>query len=94
MGTIPFTLRLDDSLKQSLEAEAKIEDRSASYLATRAIKNMLDAKAAKRRMIDEAMTEADKGIFISEEKLMAWFQSLGTDHELPEPEPDIFPKSA
>lgn len=94
MGTIPFTLRLDESLKQSLEAEAKIEDRSASYLATRAIKNMLDAKAAKRRMIDEAMTEADKGIFISEEKLMAWFQSLGTDHELPEPEPDIFPKSA
>lgn len=94
MATIPFTLRLDESLKQSLEAEAKIEDRSASYLATRAIKNMLDAKAAKRRMIDEAMTEADKGIFISEEKLMAWFQSLGTDHELPEPEPDIFPKSA
>ena len=94
MGTIPFTLRLDESLKQSLEAEAKIEDRSASYLATRAIKNMLDAKAAKRRMIEEAMTEADKGIFISEEKLMAWFQSLGTDHELPEPAPDIFPKSA
>ena len=94
MGTTPFTMRLDDELKRSLEAEAKREDRSASYLATRAIKNMLSAKDAKRRVIEAAMAEAEKGIFISEEKMTAWFLSLGTDHELPEPEPDIFPLSA
>lgn len=91
MGTVPFTMRLDEDLKSSLEAEAKLEDRSASYLATRAIRLMLEAKAAKRRIIEEAVAEADKGVFISEEKMTAWFMSLGTEDELPEPEPDIFP---
>ena len=90
MGTIPFTMRLDEELKSTLEAEAKLEDRSASYLATRAIKRMLVEKEAKRRLIENAVVEADKGEFISEEKMNAWFLSLGTDNELAEPEPDIF----
>lgn len=94
MSTVPFTLRLDKDLKTSLEAEAKLEDRSASYLATRAIKMMLEAKAAKRRLIEEAVAEADKGVFISEEKMNAWFRSIGSENELPEPEPDIFLKRA
>ncbi|WP_322990131.1 hypothetical protein [Hoeflea sp.] len=94
MGTIPFTMRLDEDLKTSLEAEAIREDRSAAYLATRAIKAMLEAKAAKRRIIEDAMAEADKGEFISDEKMNAWFQSLGTDPELPEPEPDVLIKPA
>ncbi len=93
MGTVPFTMRLDEDLKSNLEAEAKLEDRSASYLATRAIRLMIEAKAAKRRIIEEAVAEADKGVFISEEKMTAWFMSLGTENELPEPEPDIFPNN-
>ena len=42
-------------------------------------------------MIAEAITKADEGIFISQEKMNEWFLSLGTDHDLPEPEPDIYP---
>ena len=42
--------------------------------------------------IESAVTEADKGAFISEENLTAWFLSLGTDNELPEPSPDVFHK--
>ena len=49
---------------------------------------MLEAKAAKRRLIQDALVEADKGEFVSEERMNAWFQSLGTDNELPEPEPE------
>ncbi|MDP2732440.1 MAG: hypothetical protein Q8O63_04930 [Hoeflea sp.] len=93
MSTVPFTLRLDKDLKTSLEAEAKLEDRSASYLAARAIKMMLEAKAAKRRLIEEAVAEADKGVFISEEKMNAWVESWDTENELPEPEPDVFLKT-
>ena len=92
MGTVPFTLRLEEELKSNLEAEAKLEDRSAAYLATRAIKMMLEAKAARRRLIEDAMADADKGAFVSEAAMSAWFQSLGTDNELPEPEPDVFAK--
>ncbi|MCY0146288.1 hypothetical protein OEG84_00780 [Hoeflea sp. G2-23] len=94
MGTVPFTMRLEEDLKSSLEAEAAREDRSASYLATRAIRMMLEAKAAKRSLVEEAMAEADKGEFVSDEKMNAWFQSLGTDNELPEPEPDVLIKPA
>jgi predicted transcriptional regulator len=94
MGTVPFTLRLEEELKSSLEAEAKREDRSAAYLATRAIKAMLDTKAAKRRLIEDAMAEADKGAFVSEEAMNAWFQSLGTDDELPDPDADVVVKPA
>ena len=89
MGTVPFSLRLDEDVKASLEAEARRQDRSASYLASRAIKEMLQAKAAGRRIVDEAIAEADKGVFISEERMNAWFQSLGTANELPEPVPDV-----
>lgn len=46
----------------------------------------------KRTAICEAVVEADKGIFISREKMDAWV-SWGTDSEPPPPEPDIFPGS-
>jgi len=90
MGTVPFTMRLEAGLKRALETEAQLEERSASQLATRAIKKMLEAKAARRKIIQEAVAEADKGEFISDEKMTAWFTSLGTDAELPEPESDVF----
>lgn len=49
---------------------------------------------ARHRMIVEAIAEADKGGFISDEKMTAWVVSLGTNNELPEPEPDIFPSKS
>lgn len=82
-------MRLDEDLKRDLEAEAKLQDRSSSYLATRAIKEMLAAKTSKRQIIQEAITQADNGEFISEEAMTKWFLSLGTSSELPEPDPDV-----
>lgn len=45
----------------------------------------------KRAAIREAVIEADKGVFISQEKMAAWVSSWDTDSEYPLPEPDIFP---
>ena len=89
-----FTMRLDPELKDWLETEAKRKDRSAAYLAKQAIQALKDQTEAKAAMIREAVAEADKGVFVSEEKMTTWFDSLGTDHELPEPEADIFPNQA
>jgi predicted transcriptional regulator len=86
-----FTMRLEPELKDWLETEAKRQDRSAAYLAKQAIQALKEKTEAKTQMIRAAIAEADKGVFISEDKMTAWFESLGTDHELPEPEPDIFP---
>jgi hypothetical protein len=47
---------------------------------------------AERRLMDERIAEADKGIFISAEAMHRWVESWGTENELPPPEPDIFPE--
>lgn len=85
-----FTMRLDPELKDWLESEAKRKDRSAAYVAKQAILDLKNKTETKAQMIQEAVTQADKGVFISEDKMTAWFESLGIDHELPEPEADIF----
>lgn len=85
-----FTMRLDPELRSWLEKETKRRDRSAAYVAKQALFAMKEQSEAKERMIAEAFAEADKGEFISEIAMTAWFESLGTDNELVEPEADIF----
>ena len=92
MATTTFTIRLERELKRKLEEEARREDRSASALANRAIRRMLEERAAKRRLIESALAEADKGEFISEEAMLAWFDALGTEDERPGPVPDVIIK--
>jgi predicted transcriptional regulator len=92
MTTARFSLRLEPELKDWLEAEAKRKDRSAGYIATQAIQSLKRATEAKRQMIQDAMAEAEKGEFVSEEAVHAWMDSWDTDNELPMPEPDVFLK--
>jgi predicted transcriptional regulator len=92
MTTKPFSIRIDSKLKARLEKEAKRRDRTASYIANRAIKLYFDQLDHAAREIDEAFAEAEKGVFISGEKVMEWMKSWGTENELPPPEPDIFPE--
>lgn len=90
MSSARFSLRLEPDLKEWLEEEAKRKDRSAGYIAIQALQNFKDATEAKRLMIENAMREADHGSFVSEVAMTKWFLSLGTEHELPEPEEDVF----
>lgn len=91
MASSPFSLRLSPELKERLDAVAESEDRSASYVATKAIEAFLDARDARDAAIKAAIEEADKGIFVSSEAVDRWMESWGTDNELSMPEPDIFP---
>lgn len=92
MASSPFSLRLSPELKERLDAVAESEDRSASYVATKAIEAFLDARDARDAAIRAAFEEADKGIFVSQEAVHRWMDSWDTDNELPIPEPDIFPE--
>ncbi|WP_238321695.1 CopG family ribbon-helix-helix protein [Halocynthiibacter namhaensis] len=83
-------MRLEPVLKDWLESEAKRSDRSASYVAKQAIQALKDKTEAKADMIRTAVTLADQGAFISEGKVTDWFESLGTENELSEPEADVF----
>jgi predicted transcriptional regulator len=91
MASVQLSVRMDPQIKARLENEARLEDRSASYIIQRALDQYLSAKEYKRRALEEAATEADKGVFISDEAMTAWVSSWGTAGELPPPEPDIFP---
>jgi RHH-type rel operon transcriptional repressor/antitoxin RelB len=90
MQSTPFTLRLDTETKTRLEAEAKVADRSASYVVQEAIKSYLTACESKRQAIEAALVEADKGEFVSSDAVETWFDNLGTENELPKPKPDVF----
>ena len=89
MATERLSLRIDANLKKSLELEARREERSASYLAVKAIEAMLRERAEKRAAIREAVSEADKGAFISQAAMDAWVSSWSEESELPTPEPDV-----
>ena len=90
MSSARFSMRLDTELKSWLEGEAKRRDRSAAYLAKQAIEEMKRQTEAKRQMYSDAIAKADEGVFVSEENVTTWFESLGTEGELPEPKPDVF----
>ena len=89
MATERLSLRIDANLKKSLEREARREDRSASWLAVKAIEAMLRDRIEKRDAIRAAIAEAGKGEFISQDAMDAWVSSWDTDEELPPAEPDV-----
>jgi predicted transcriptional regulator len=90
MTTARFTLRLDPELKQWLEDEAELQDRSAGWLAKRAIETMKRASEARRQLVQDAVSEADKGVFVSSEAVHAWMETWDTDREALPPQPDVF----
>ena len=90
-----FSVRLPEELRREVDAFAKASKRSRSFVVKEAVAAYMHDQRAYLAAIDEALAEADKGVFISGEKVMEWLASWGTDNELPPPEPDIFlkPKS-
>lgn len=92
MGTTTFSMRIDADIKKALEEEARRQDRSAAWIAKEAISDFLDRQAYKRECIEEAVREADKGVFISGDAVMAWMQRWAEGYNDPPPEPDIFPE--
>ncbi len=90
MASARFSMRLEPELRDWLDQEAKRKDRSAGYIATQAIRSLKQDMERKRQIIQQSMQDADRGEFVSEQAMTKWFLSLGTENELPEPEPDFF----
>mgnify|MGYP001250030359 CR=1 FL=1 len=88
-STLPFSVRLNPALKSRLDAEARQQDRPASYVAAKAIEAFLDASEEKRRAIEAALAEANKGEFISSKAMNVWLDTWGETEEIAPPIPDI-----
>ena len=91
MTSHSLSVILSSEIRERLDAVAESEDRSASDIASSVIEAFLDARDARDEAIREAVAEADKGIFVSQEAVHRWMDSWDTENELPMPEPDIFP---
>ncbi len=89
-----ITIRVEPELKQWFEQQAKRNDRSVGYMVTQSMEQTKRASEARDQMIRDAMAEADKGVFVSQEAVHRWMDSWDTDKELPMPEPDVFLKRA
>jgi len=87
--TSPFSLRLPDDTRNRLEEEARRSERSASFVATKAIEAFLDARDRKRIAIESTIAEADNGAFVSQEAVDSWMDSWGAANELSFPDPDV-----
>lgn len=55
MPTTSFTTRIDSDLKRSLEQIAQYEERSASWIANRAIKTFVEEREATRSLVETGL---------------------------------------
>lgn len=75
MGTTTFTTRIDANLKKRLEQVAKYEDRSASYLANKAIERLVEEREATTRLVNFAVKNLEKLDVYSEEDIDGWLHA-------------------
>ena len=61
MPTAMFTTRLDVDLKAELERLAKLEDRSASWMANQAIQAFVKERRATRDLVEAGLDLVDRG---------------------------------
>ncbi|MGL5362871.1 MAG: CopG family ribbon-helix-helix protein [Bosea sp. (in: a-proteobacteria)] len=88
--SVSFSIRMDEALRARLEKEAQAEDRSASYLAQKAISAFLDARASRRQEMLAAFAQSQTETeFVSGDAVSAWVESWETATELPVPAADI-----
>lgn len=88
---VTFSVRLPPEIKRELDEYAKATRRSSAFVVKEAVEAHLAERRAYLAAIEEAIKEADEGVFVSGEAVMKWMESWGTDNELPMPEPDVFP---
>ncbi len=87
--TAPMSLRIDLSARERLQKLAERHKRSSHALATEAIYEMITKReredAFNQSCIDSYNHYKETGLHATQEEVMAWMDSWGTDHELPAP---------
>jgi predicted transcriptional regulator len=91
MPSTVLSVRISEALKEQLDSLARSTKRSRAYLAAEALDDYLGKNAWRAKELHASLAEADKGVFISHEAMLAWADSLGSDAELAAPQPDILP---
>ena len=87
-----LSVRLTDELKENLKVISQLTHRSQSQIVARAIAEYVGRYEWKLKAIQAAKVEADTGVFVSQNAILDWLDSWGTDEEQIAPEADISSK--
>ena len=85
--TMTVTVRLSPEAKETLDEIARSTGRAEAELIADAITEYIEVQRWQIEGIKEAIREADAGLVVPHEEVEAWARSLGTENELPRPEP-------
>ncbi|MBV0844248.1 CopG family ribbon-helix-helix protein [Serratia liquefaciens] len=72
-----MSVRLSEDLSEQLEALAKATGRTKSFLAGQAIRDFINREAWQIAETQQAIIEADKGDFVSDDEMEARFKKMG-----------------
>ena len=87
-----ISVRLPEDLKLDVARLAIATKRSRAHIVKEAVAAYVEDERDYQAAIDEALREADEGVFVSGAAAIAWLGSIGTADEKPIPEPDVFLK--
>lgn len=88
-----FSVRLPDDLRAEVDRMAQASQRSRAFIIKEAVEAYVEERRAYKMAIQDALAEADKGVFISGDKIHAWLDDLRANPEAGDPEPDIYPET-
>ena len=54
-GSVSFSMRMDETLNANLKSEAKLRDRPASYVVSKAVQEFLEREKYERAIMHERM---------------------------------------
>jgi RHH-type transcriptional regulator, rel operon repressor / antitoxin RelB len=85
-----ISARVDEKLNEELEKLAASSRRSKAFVITAALERYIQREEWINQKINKDFDAAEaSGRWTSHEAVEKWFMSLGTENELPRPEPDM-----
>jgi RHH-type transcriptional regulator, rel operon repressor / antitoxin RelB len=84
-----LSVRVPEVLRAQLDYLSRSTKRSKGYLATEALGDYVKKNAWRAKELQAAITEADKGVFISHEAMLAWADTRAAGKRSARPKPDV-----
>jgi predicted transcriptional regulator len=86
MAQASILVQLDSTVEARLAALAEARQQPVSDVAAEVIAHFVDSESWEHQHIRAGLAELESGKSISNERVMEWLDSWGTDNELPAPE--------
>lgn len=83
-NSVSISLKLEPSIKKRLQKLGEIKHRTAHWLMKEAITHYLDQEEYAEKLKKETLArwqEAEKGLVVSNEAIMKWLETWGSENE-------------